>query len=650
MPTRFNDNLESSGPFPLVEADQMGGVVTDVTLSGQTLTVSKKDADDKATTNTSDITLPSASATVADGSITANKLADGAVSTNKLAGGAVTNAKIANSTIAEGKLATAVVNKLNAQGSGLDQGQVDARIAAAKASAVPVMLGWLQNGVYKAGGGQIGDASKWAASNHVHPWREHEAEVFNAFDGDAWEDTTDIEFAVTTAGGKDLNFTQGRPATNTARTYHYSSATLNDVSPARVNRWLTFRVSEANVDDGSLRANYDLGGTAGAQPPYTVLDQVQDNNFVEVDRWTDSEGNDWVAYSQFMQNLAEATKVGGQRFDKFEIDLDRVDIANILQRAHATDRLGSTTLIDGVGAGAFVSSLDGNHRSLFTLFSPTFDLDTAQNQHGEIIGEAVLSLHQLSSQSVGFGTEHDKTHRFDGFVFASRVRSSTVYSATALNGVAIDSIDIYDASTHAGTITLYLARNSNNELGYYYAYQTRTGYVGSGNFNVASNLAFAFEHTDAAPAQVGPEMLLNWRRSATGDYRAQDWLTEVPAALAFTRALTGDDDGKVMEIQTAWSGGSAAQTNLVWSFADFVDVSKWRAITGYADGNQANDAGTLEGQYTAWALGALSSDAPDTWQRFRVTKGANGRLSFSTENATAYSLQAIEVRLIRFMG
>ena len=446
--------------------------------------------------------------------------------------------------IPEAQLDAATRTKLNSPG-GLDQAAVDARIQAVKANTAPIANGWVRNGLYAEGNGVIGDATRWAAANHRHPFTEHEAEVQNSFTGNAWEPTTKVEFSVVASTTR-VNLTTNRPAANTARNLAYSS-TVSDISPARVNHWVTFRVREADVGADNIRVNFDTGGTAFSNPASVKLNDPPSNNFREVDRWTTG-GVTWVAFSVLMQNVPVGARFGGQEFDKFELDLSRVDPSNIIEEFHATERLGTTTLGDGPGVGTFFSSLNGVHRSTFTLFSPTFDLDTAANQHGLVIGRVTLTLSGRSSTSTGFTDGHDTVHRFGGFVsYRDVVAASALFNASAARtsgglagGVALDSVDYYDATTPAGDVTVYIARNANNELGYYYEYAPRTGYTGTGHTNVASDLDLFYEHSGVG-ASGGGSLVTQPLGSTVKVHFTENGLSTGTLLASYTWSTTGVD-------------------------------------------------------------------------------------------------------------
>lgn len=94
-----------------------------------------------------------------------------------------------------------------------------------------------------------------------------------------------------------------------------------------------------------------------------------------------------------------------------------------------------------------------------------------------------------------------------GFAFASAVQASAIYSATAANGVQIGAVPIRNGATTLGTLSLHLARDANNILGYYLAY---TGASGSHNFALdLSDLAAGFIPNDK-PRSIQGGRIATW--------------------------------------------------------------------------------------------------------------------------------------------
>ena len=660
MPIRFSDDLASSGPFPVVGADEIGGVVTDVSESGGVVTVTKKDASNKGTTGTNTFNLagqtgglnqnqvdariaqtnvyrvvrftrtqndtvppvptsnavPNAVSTgtwtstynrpnntekytwaaikigiatdpanntewviipleqhvagggggltqtqvdarvqalvedwaevgdsttlpnakIADNAITKSKMADDSVGIAELdATGTTAGSKVLK-TNAAGNALTWADDQTGSGGGGLTTTQVDARIQtwaragntdnvpankldesaivnSRVANAAPENIGVVDttddNGYEKDGAAITTDASptRWADQKHRHPWREHEAEVFNSFDGNKWEDTAQGE--IRTIDGADLRpYTE--PDTNTIITdnalltgFHWS-ATPSDLTPrSDNNRRIYLRVPLSAEASGSWRINFETGdGTATPQTRTLSDDQTRDTIY-EVNR-----NATHIYYAAQYTSVPSDARMRVQEFDKFMLDLDRVDVSNIAARVHINERPGATVLQDGPGAGMALTNWQTNNvRSAggFSDFSPAFDLDDANNQYGEFLSEITLRMSGRSSTSIGFNTEHDTVHRITDFAFASALRGTTAYSSGSVEGLAIGSVDLYDASTKAGTITVYLAKNALNQVGYYYRYtvETSPAYQGTASSSISSNISVAFEHGDVPEVPSG---------------------------------------------------------------------------------------------------------------------------------------------------
>ena len=123
----------------------------------------------------------------------------------------------------------------------------------------------------------------------------------------------------------------------------------------------------------------------------------------------------------------------------------------------------------GAATGLNVELSTRSVRSNLTLFSPVFDLDSAQNQTGVFEADATLTLTERTSNSVGFTTAQPAvdTTSISGLTFATVMRASTDYASGARNGVELGSTGVFLGSTQLGTLRVMLAKNSNNQVGYY---------------------------------------------------------------------------------------------------------------------------------------------------------------------------------------
>ena len=151
----------------------------------------------------------------------------------------------------------------------------------------------------------------------------------------------------------------------------------------------------------------------------------------------------------------------------------------------------------GTGVGQSITSSGQTRRQPFQRFSPIFDLDDADKQAGVLTVEAVLHFATRSDNSIGFGAGNDQTATIAGFTFAQTVRGSTAYSATANNGDLIGTLDVNKGATKLGEYSLYLAKDADNELGYWLLY---AGEAQSENWAVVvQRLEVAFTHQDSGP-------------------------------------------------------------------------------------------------------------------------------------------------------
>lgn len=160
---------------------------------------------------------------------------------------------------------------------------------------------------------------------------------------------------------------------------------------------------------------------------------------------------------------------------------------------------GVVQIHDGAGAGLAITSFSSAVRTAFTLFSPIFDLDTPANQGGIAQAEVTLRIATNSSPTtIGFGGDRAQVVRLTDFAFASALRGTAVYSATAKEGEEIGTVDVHAAGGKVGELSVWLARNANNQLGYAIIYESTA--AGVGNITLASALSVGFVHNDARAA------------------------------------------------------------------------------------------------------------------------------------------------------
>ena len=127
---------------------------------------------------------------------------------------------------------------------------------------------------------------------------------------------------------------------------------------------------------------------------------------------------------------------------------------------------GATSLIEGAGIG--ISYVGVDIFQPLQLYDPKFNLSAASNQHGLLAVDYTARI-ATPNTGIGFGEDGAREHRFSGDAGANTLRDSTTYAANQTNGVQIgDSVAVYRGSTKVGDLSLYLAHNAANELGYYF--------------------------------------------------------------------------------------------------------------------------------------------------------------------------------------
>ena len=134
-----------------------------------------------------------------------------------------------------------------------------------------------------------------------------------------------------------------------------------------------------------------------------------------------------------------------------------------------------------------------------------FDLDDSDKQHGEFHIELSIVLNERSSTSQSLDEGSIVTRRvLSDLLFASTLRNSEDWVSTTtiadLEGELVFTQDVYNGTTKRGELRLYLAHNSNNEIGYAAVY---VGSSASETFAFGLELNVNFVGNDV-PASTGP--------------------------------------------------------------------------------------------------------------------------------------------------
>ena len=202
-----------------------------------------------------------------------------------------------------------------------------------------------------------------------------------------------------------------------------------------------------------------------------------------------------------------------------------------------------TELIDGpAGNGISIVNSSASPSGNFVLFRPdgptsTFDLDDDANQVGVVNIETTLTFGTRGSNSIGFTTQQpvaSLSTRDTDFVFARNLRALSAWTQSAKVGVEVMATPVDLGTTKLGDISIYLAKNSDNELGWYWAY---TGASGSYNFAVSITMNADFEHNDRA-AVANFLSLTDVNESTYSGHFNYDVVVGAGGGLVFTNPIT----------------------------------------------------------------------------------------------------------------
>ena len=130
---------------------------------------------------------------------------------------------------------------------------------------------------------------------------------------------------------------------------------------------------------------------------------------------------------------------------------------------------GLTRIHDGAASFGGIRSTTAAQRT-FTLFIPSFDLDLVED--GALWSELELTITAArgTNTPVGFGRSAARNYREGGMTTIGALTREAAYTSGAAKGVAVAAAPIHSGSAELGILRLYLARNSNNELGYLFDY------------------------------------------------------------------------------------------------------------------------------------------------------------------------------------
>ena len=188
------------------------------------------------------------------------------------------------------------------------------------------------------------------------------------------------------------------------------------------------------------------------------------------------------------------------------------------------------TLIDGTGIGETMAS-GQTARGPLRLFSPTFDLDDTDKQHG--IFYVRVNLHIVDADTTTSFSNSTVTRTL---TLSSRHRASVMrqdseeYSATVgTPGERIGdrTVRLFRGTTLVGRLRLLLSRNSDKELGYYVDWVRSSG-SSSISFQLL-NFSVEFTHNDTPAGGVSQdaEILNQLAQNATLTRNSNNVLTDL---------------------------------------------------------------------------------------------------------------------------
>ena len=187
---------------------------------------------------------------------------------------------------------------------------------------------------------------------------------------------------------------------------------------------------------------------------------------------TNAAGDRYYYNANFARIAAGGNSLLSVQYD-LPTELDNVVIhANQVEGVFSLDQLpplGNLTLIEGAGIGA--SYLGQDLYGPLHLFSPAFDLDDPNKQHGYVSLDFTLSLvtSSLSVSTIRLTENAELSYRFDGTFSTANLRSAVAYAANATRGNRVGRVEVYASTVHIATITLFLSyAAATNQLGYYW--------------------------------------------------------------------------------------------------------------------------------------------------------------------------------------
>lgn len=328
----------------------------------------------------------------------------------------------------------------------------------------------------------------------------------------------------------------------------YQRRRPHSVATALGATWVTIAVPDAFPDEDIARGWLRVGAVYDNNPEQRG-EQFTSDTWSFLGDYTSPGGAGRLPAGKYQLYAKQFTAIPGgttltiYRYSPFRLNTDDVEVPGLsdvppLQAIHAGPITGMT-----------ITSTTADVTTAMTVFSPTFDLDSYG--FGELHALLRLTLINRADVNQSFGEAGAPAvteTRFTGLIFLSELKASDAFvPAGDLEGIKVGSATIrdrrYAGSLPFGTVSLYLTRNANNEVGYYLHYDGNIGQSArpSTNFSLSARLELSLSVTDAAaaPAPTGGgggvlTKLGSWSKAAPTSIQQRQFVSSADAKLPDT--------------------------------------------------------------------------------------------------------------------
>lgn len=351
------------------------------------------------------------------------------------------------------------------------------------------------------GDGQyLGRAGAGMAWSRPPQWRpdEHQQEVFGAFDEGGWGDEGGD--AAADAWVSQTAYISD-PTTLILSATQFVRRGANPAGTLMSDRYVIIRIPQA-ADFSAPGDRYRLAVGNHTEAPADWASTHLSSTWTALP--SDSETYDYY--------YVQAPTIPGdedwwvQQFDRFRLDPDRVENvpADWAERGNRTIQVPTELLPrtphvreihDGPGIGLTSTDTDRAVQAAFTAIDPPFIV--RGSTRGECDVEARLTIATRSDDDLGFGADAADAWRITDIVFASALAALAQYAVgTTSTWLEVgNGVDLYRGADKLGRISLYLGRNSQDQIGYFL--RDSGGGAAGLNYSVSLHLGVLFSPTDS---------------------------------------------------------------------------------------------------------------------------------------------------------